>query len=95
MNHTEITSKLYDTGVTVCTGSDMVMYGAPVLPIAEEMSYMVKYGITPVQAVQTSTSNPAKVLGKGDELGLIEEGYIADITVVDGDLSQNIDCIKI
>lgn len=72
----------------------MVMYGAPVLPIAEEMSYMVKYGITPVQAVQTSTSNPAKVLGKGDELGLIEEGYIADITVVDGDLSQNIDCIK-
>lgn len=86
--------KLYDTGVTVCTGSDMVMYGAPVLPIAEEMSYMVKYGITPVQAVQTSTSNPAKVLGKGDELGLIEEGYIADITVVDGDLSQNIDCIK-
>lgn len=64
--------KLYDTGVTVCTGSDMVMYGSP------------------VQAIQTATSNPAKVLGKEKELGLLEEGFIADIAVVDGDLSEDI-----
>lgn len=82
--------KLYDTGVTVCTGSDMVMYGAPVLPVAEELTYMVKYGITPVQAIQTATANPAKVLGKEEELGMIKEGLLADITVVDGDLSQDI-----
>lgn len=85
--------ELYDTGVTVCTGSDMVMYGAPVLPIAEEMTLMVKYGITPVQAIQTSTANPAKVLGREDELGMIKEGLLADILVVDGDLSEDISCI--
>ena len=85
--------KLYDTGVTVCTGSDMVMYGAPVLPVQQELTYMVKYGITPVQAIQTATANPAKVLGKEEELGMIKEGLIADIVVVDGDLSQDINCI--
>ncbi|TQQ84383.1 amidohydrolase family protein [Peptacetobacter hominis] len=85
--------KLYDTGVTVCTGSDMVMYGAPVLPIAEEMELMVKYGITPVQAIQTATANPAKVLGREEELGMIKEGLIADITVVKGDLSEDISCV--
>lgn len=85
--------KLYDTGVTVCTGSDMVMYGAPVLPVQEELTYMVKYGITPVQAIQTATANPAKVLGRENELGSLKEGLLADITVVDGDLSKDIHCI--
>ena len=85
--------KLYDTGVTVCTGSDMVMYGAPVLPVQQELTYMVKYGITPVQAIQTATANPAKVLGREEELGMIKEGLLADITVVDGNLSQDINCI--
>lgn len=82
--------KLYDTGVTVCTGSDMVMYGSPVLPVQQELNYMVEYGITPVQAIQTATSNPAKVLGKDNELGLIQEGFIGDIAIVDGDLSEDI-----
>ena len=82
--------KLYDTGVTVCTGSDMVMYGSPVLPVQQELNYMVEYGITPVQAIQTATSNPAKVLGKENELGLIQEGFIGDIAIVDGDLSEDI-----
>lgn len=85
--------KLYDTGVTVCTGSDMVMYGAPVLPVQQELTYMVKYGITPVQAIQTATANPAKVLGREDELGMIKEGLLADITIVDGDLSEDINCV--
>lgn len=85
--------KLYDTGVTVCTGSDMVMYGAPVLPVQEELTYMVKYGITPVQAIQTATANPAKVLGRENELGTLKEGLLADITVVAGDLSEDINCI--
>ena len=71
----------------------MVMYGAPVLPIAEEMTLIVKYGITPVQAIQTSTAHPAKVLGREDELGMIKEGLLADILVVDGDLSEDISCI--
>ena len=42
--------KLYDTGVTVLAGSDMVLYKAPPLPIHQELGYMVDYGITTRQA---------------------------------------------
>ena len=84
----------YDTGVTVIAGTDMVMYQSPLLPLPRELQYMVEYGITPVQAIQTATSNPAKVLGVENERGLIKEGLDADILVVGGDLSKDIKCLN-
>lgn len=86
--------KLYDTGVTVLAGTDMVMYGSPLLPIHRELQYMVEYGITPVQAIQTATENPAKVLGVSDLRGLVKEGLDADLLVVEGNLSEDITCIN-
>lgn len=82
--------KLYDTGVTVLAGSDMVLYKAPPLPIHQELGYMVDYGITPVQAVRTATYNPAKVLGIEKETGSIKEGLTGDLLVVKGNVSENI-----
>lgn len=82
--------KFYDTGVTVIAGTDMVVYGSPLLPLPRELQYMVEYGITPVQAIQTATENPAKVLGVENERGLVKEGLDADLLVVGGDLSQDI-----
>ena len=84
----------YDTGVTVIAGTDMVMYQSPLLPLPRELQYMVEYGITPVQAIQTATSNPAKVLGVENERGLIKEGLDADILVVGGNLSKDIKCLN-
>lgn len=82
--------EFYDTGVTVIAGTDMVMYQSPLLPLNRELQYMVEYGITPVQAIQTATSNPAKVLGVESERGLVKEGLDADLLVVGGDLSKDI-----
>ena len=84
----------YDTGVTVIAGTDMVMYGSPLLPLNRELQYMVEYGITPVQAIQTATSNPAKVLGVENERGLVAEGLDADLLVVGGNLSKDITCLN-
>lgn len=84
----------YDTGVTVIAGTDMVMYGSPLLPLNRELQYMVEYGITPVQAIQTATSNPAKVLGVENERGLVQEGLDADLLVVGGDLRKDITCLN-
>lgn len=86
--------ELYDTGVTVIAGTDMVMYQSPLLPLPRELQYMVEYGITPVQAIQTATSNPAKVLGVEKERGLVKEGLDADLLVVGGDLSKDITCLN-
>lgn len=86
--------EFYDSGVTVIAGTDMVMYQSPFLPLPRELEYMVEYGITPVQAIQTATGNPAKVLGVEEERGLIKEGLDADILVVGGDLSKDIRCLN-
>lgn len=82
--------KFYDTGVLIATGSDMVLYEAPPLPINREMELMVEYGITPLQAIQTATSNPAKILEIEDETGTLKEGACADFLVIDGNPSENI-----
>ena len=79
-----------DTGVTVLAGSDMVLYGAPPLPIHRELAYMVEYGITPLQAIQTATQNPARVLGLEEETGTLRPGLAADLLVVDGNPAQDI-----
>ena len=86
--------EFYDTGVTVIAGTDMVMYQSPFLPLPRELQYMVEYGITPAQAIQTATSNPAKVLGVENERGLVKEGLDADLLVVGGDLSKDITCLN-
>src|SRR5690348_14811491 len=52
---------------------------------AKEFSYMVKYGMTPMQAIQSATSVGAALLGEQENLGAIEAGKYADVIAVDGD----------
>lgn len=86
--------KLYDTGVTVLAGSDMVLYNAPPLPINRELSLMVEYGITPLQAIQTATGNPARVLGIESLTGQLKEGLQADLIVVEGNAAEDITALN-
>lgn len=52
---------------------------------AKEFAYMVKYGMTPMQAIQSATSVAAALLDEQDNMGAIEPGKYADIIAVDGD----------
>lgn len=85
---------IYDTGVTVLAGTDMVLYDAPPLPLNQELAYMVEYGITPLQAIQTATVNPAKVLGIENETGCLKAGLAADILVVKGNAAEDITALN-
>lgn len=84
----------YDTGVTVLAGTDMVLREAPPFPLNRELALMVEYGITPLQAIQTATENPAKVLGMEDQLGLLKAGLIADMIVVEGNVAEDIGALN-
>jgi imidazolonepropionase-like amidohydrolase len=46
---------------------------------------MVKYGMTPMQAIQSATSAAADLLGRSNELGSIKPGKYADVIAVPGD----------
>jgi imidazolonepropionase-like amidohydrolase len=45
---------------------------------------MVKYGMTPLQAIQAATINSAEALGRND-VGIVEAGRYADMVAVQGD----------
>jgi imidazolonepropionase-like amidohydrolase len=52
---------------------------------ARELSYMVRYGMTPMQAIQSATSVAAALLDQQDSLGSLEPGRFADVIAVAGD----------
>ncbi len=52
---------------------------------AEEFALLVKYGLTPQEAVASATTVAAKALGMDNEIGRISVGYSADLIAVDGD----------
>jgi imidazolonepropionase-like amidohydrolase len=57
---------------------------------AAEFSYLVKYGMTPAQAIQTATTVAAEMMGWQDRIGSIEKGKFADVVAVTGDPLQDI-----
>lgn len=57
---------------------------------AKEFIYMVKYGMSPMQAIQSATTVGAQLLDQQDSLGAIEAGKFADIVAVGGDPLQDI-----
>ena len=52
---------------------------------AHQFAFMVKFGMTPMQAIQSATINAATLIGKPEEFGSIRPGKSADLIAVDGD----------
>lgn len=74
-------------GVRMLYGTDAGIY--PHGDNARQFAVMVRYGMTPVQAIQSATINSAEALGRKD-LGVIEAGRWADMIAVAGDPTTNV-----
>jgi imidazolonepropionase-like amidohydrolase len=57
---------------------------------AQELAYLVRYGMTPMQAIQTATTTAARLLGQDDRLGSVAAGRFADLIAVRNDPLQDI-----
>ena len=57
---------------------------------ARQFAFMVKYGMTPLEAIQSATVSAADLLGKSDLLGSIQPGKYADIIAVSGNPLEDI-----
>jgi imidazolonepropionase-like amidohydrolase len=76
--------KAVKKGVKISYGTDAGGY-AWTESQAREFSYMVRYGMTPMQAIQSATSVAAALLDQQDNLGSLEPGRYADVVAVAGD----------
>jgi imidazolonepropionase-like amidohydrolase len=54
----------------------------------------VKYGMTPMQAIQAATSSAADLLGRSDQIGSIEPGKFADVIAVAGDPLKDVSLLE-
>ena len=85
----------WKAGVMLVTGSDagnpLVLHGAT---IQRELELWVEAGIPPAAALQAATYNAARFIGVGDRIGLIKEGYEANLLLVDGNPMKEIKQIE-
>jgi imidazolonepropionase-like amidohydrolase len=70
-------------GAKVVYGTDSGVY--PHGDNAKQFFWMVKYGMTPAQAIRSATALAAEALGKSGELGCLNAGCAADLVAVEGD----------
>ena len=85
-------TKAVNAGATLVFGSDAGVY--PHGQNAKQFSRMTRFGMTPLQAIQSATITAAEVLGLGYDVGKIKAGYAADFVAVKGNPLQNIELLE-
>jgi imidazolonepropionase-like amidohydrolase len=82
-------AKCIEAGVRIAYGTDSGVY--PHGMSAKQLAYMVKFGMKPMQAVQSATVVAAELMGWQDRVGAIEPGRLADLIAVEGDPLEDLD----
>jgi len=79
-------------GVKIAFGTDAGVY--PHGGNGKQFVYMVRWGMTPMQAIQAATESAADLLGWSDKVGSITPGKFADIVAVAGDPLRDISVLE-
>jgi hypothetical protein len=71
-------------GVGILAGTDTLNpYCLPGFSLHDELGLLVQAGLTPIEALQAATLNPARFLGREKDLGTVATGKIADLVLLD------------
>jgi imidazolonepropionase-like amidohydrolase len=88
----EMTLAMFRAGVPFMAGTDTAA-GVHIFPgfsLHEELALFVRAGLTPLQALQTATRNPAEFMGRLSDLGTVEQGKLADLVLLDANPLEDI-----
>ena len=94
-NAIESLKKMHKRGVKILPGGDYGFAWIPHGSNATDLEYFVKYlGFTPMEAIVAATKLGGEIMMQPRELGLVKEGYLADLLLVDGDPLANISLLQ-
>lgn len=85
-------AKAVKLGVKLSFGTDAAVY--PFGLGARQFAYMVRYGMTPMQAIASATSEAARALGQDGRIGSLNLGAAGDLVAVDADPIANIEVLR-
>jgi imidazolonepropionase-like amidohydrolase len=88
----DMTLAMFRAGVPFMAGTDTAA-GVHIFPgfsLHQELVLFQKAGLTPMQALQTATLNPAKFMGRTADMGTVEQGKLADLVILDADPLKDI-----
>lgn len=87
----QLVGKMQRAGVPILAGTDDANpYSFPGFSLHEELALLVEAGLTPAEALQSATLNPAKFLNRLNALGTIERGKLADLVLLDANPLEDI-----
>ncbi len=86
-----IVGALHHAGVPIVAGTDQTVPGHS---LHREIELYVQAGFTPMEAIESATIVPARVMGLDKELGTVEAGKRADVIIVDGNPLESIRNIR-
>jgi len=91
----ESLSKMHKRGIRVLPGGDYGFAFTPHGQNARDLEFFVKYlGFTPMEAIRSTTLYGGQVMMRPHELGVVKEGYLADLMLVDGDPLANLAILR-
>jgi imidazolonepropionase-like amidohydrolase len=80
----EEVGKMHRAGVKILTGVDHPFpFCFPGFSVHDELALLVEAGLTPMEALQAATRNPARYLDRLADLGTVEKGKLADLALLD------------
>jgi imidazolonepropionase-like amidohydrolase len=85
-------ARAFASGVKVAMGTDVAVF--PHGLNARELAVYVRLGMTPLDAIRTTTVSAADLLGWSDRVGSLDPGKYADLVAVDGDPLQDITTLQ-
>ncbi|MFL6208141.1 MAG: amidohydrolase family protein [Pyrinomonadaceae bacterium] len=86
-----LVGKMQQAGVGILAGTDDANpYSFVGFGLHDELALLVEAGLTPMQALQAATLNPAKFFNQLDSLGTIEKGKLADLVLLNANPLANI-----
>jgi imidazolonepropionase-like amidohydrolase len=89
----QLVTEMHNSGVNFIAGTDVSIDNSFIYPgfsLHDELSHLVEAGFSPMEAIQSATRNPAKFMGKLNEIGTLEEGKIADMILLDANPLEDI-----